>query len=574
MTTRIADVIVPEVFNPYVVQRTMELSALVQSGIILNSVEFNRLASQAAKTVIMPFWSDLTGEDEVLTDQSALTPGKITAGQDEAVILRRGRAWGANDLAANLAGDDPMRAIGDLVAAYWARRLQANLLSTLAGVFGSASMAGNLHDISSETGDKAVISADTFVDAVQKLGDAKEALSGILMHSATEAKLAKDNLIQTVRPADGSPEVRTYMGKRVIVDDGCPVNAGVYTTYIFGPGAIARAGPSLVRGNTGGMSKTQAQEVYRVAIFNSIVEVIGQTPMVRLNRLPDADSAEVVVKVESLNPGGSIKARPARRMIEEAEASGELKPGGTIVEASSGNQGISLAMIGAVKGYRVVVFMPESMSVERRKVLEAYGAEVRLTPLGKDIKETLEICVEASKEFAASTPGAYRARQFENPENCCAHEYCTAREIFEQTGGRLDAFVASIGTGGTVTGIGRLLKTALENVLVVAAEPDKASLFMDIPFGFHVQEGIGDGILPEILDKSVVDRAILVSDFEAVSTARRLAREEGIFCGISSGTNVFAALRIAKELGPGKRVVTIIPDGGEKYLSTALFERR
>jgi cysteine synthase A len=218
--------------------------------------------------------------------------------------------------------------------------------------------------------------------------------------------------------------------------------------------------------------------------------------------------------------------------------------------------------------------MPESMSVERRKVLEAYGAEVRLTPLGKDIKETLEICVQASKDFAESTPGAYRARQFENPENCCAHEYCTAREIFEQTGGKLDAFVASIGTGGTVTGIGRLLKAALGNVLVVAAEPDQASLLMDIPVGFHVQEGIGDGIVPEILDKSVIDRAILVSDFEAVSTARRLAREEGIFCGISSGTNVFAALKVAKELGPGKRVVTIIPDGGEKYLSTALFAHR
>lgn len=252
MTTKIQHVIVPEVFNPYVVQRTMELSALVQSGIIENTAEFDRLASQAAKTVNMPFWNDLTGEDEVLTDQGALTPGQITSGQDEAVILRRGRAWGANDLAANLAGDDPMKVIGDLVAAYWARRLQSILLSTLAGVFAAASMAGNLHDISGQTGDAAVISASTFVDAVQKLGDAKEALSGILMHSATEAKLAKDNLIQTVRPADGSPEVRTYMGKRVIVDDGCPAAAGVYTTYIFGPGAIA-----LGNGNPVGFVPTE-----------------------------------------------------------------------------------------------------------------------------------------------------------------------------------------------------------------------------------------------------------------------------------------------------------------------------
>ncbi len=308
-----------------------------------------------------------------------------------------------------------------------------------------------------------------------------------------------------------------------------------------------------------------------MAIHSSILEVIGNTPMVRLNRLPGPDSAEVLVKVESLNPSGSIKARPALRMIQEAEASGELRPGGTIVEASSGNQGIALAMIGAVKGYRVVVFMPESMSVERRKVLEAYGAEVRLTPLGKDIKETLEICVKASIDFAESTPGAYRARQFENPNNCSAHECTTAKEILEQTGGRLDAFVAGIGTGGTVTGTGRCLKEALGNVLVVAAEPDKASLLMDIPVGFHVQEGIGDGILPDILDKSVIDRAILVTDSEAVQTARRMARDEGIFCGISSGTNVFAALKVAKELGPGKRVVTVLPDGGEKYLSTALF---
>lgn len=244
--TLISDVIVPEVFNPYVIQRTMELSALVQSGIVQNSAEFDRLASQAAKTVNMPFWNDLIGDDEVLSDSAALTPGKIAAGQDEAAILRRGRAWGANDLAANLAGDDPMRAIGDLVAAYWARRMQATLLSTLAGVFAAATMAGNLHDISAAVGEAAVISASTFVDAVQKLGDAKEALSGVLMHSATEAKLAKDNLIQTVRPADGSPEVRTYMGKRVIVDDSCPAAAGVYTTYIFGPGAIALGNGSPV----------------------------------------------------------------------------------------------------------------------------------------------------------------------------------------------------------------------------------------------------------------------------------------------------------------------------------------
>jgi len=241
MTTRIADVIVPEVFNPYVIQRTMELSAIFQSGIAQRTQEFDRLASQAAKTVNMPFWGDLTGDDEVLSDTGALTPGKIQAGQDEAVILRRGRAWGANDLAANLAGDDPMRAIADLVAAYWARRYQAALISTLQGVFASPSMAELVHDISGQTGDAAVISAKTTVDAAQKLGDAKSQLTAIVMHSATEAALAKQDLIEYVKPSTGSIEVPTFLGKRVIVDDGVPFDSatGTYTTYLFGPGAIA-----------------------------------------------------------------------------------------------------------------------------------------------------------------------------------------------------------------------------------------------------------------------------------------------------------------------------------------------
>ncbi len=306
-------------------------------------------------------------------------------------------------------------------------------------------------------------------------------------------------------------------------------------------------------------------------IFDNVLQAVGHTPMVRLRRLPSKGSAEILVKIESLNPGGSIKARPALRMIEEAERAGKLRPGSIIVEASSGNQGIALAMIGAVKGYRVVVFMPESMSLERRKVLKAYGAEVMLTPLGRDIKETLEMCVEASKAFAESTDGAFRACQFENQNNCCAHRDTTAREIIEQTGGKLDVFIAGIGTGGTITGIGRALKASVPGITIVAAEPDKASLMFDLPFGFHAQEGIGDGILPDILDKGVVDRAILVSDAAALSVARRLAREEGIFCGVSSGTNVYAALELAKEIGEGKRIVTVIPDGGEKYLSTALF---
>lgn len=242
MTTRIADVIVPEVFNPYVTQRTMELSALVQSGIIQNTPEFDTLASAAARTANMPFWNDLTGADELLDDQNPLTPGRIQASQDEAVILRRGRAWGANDLAGNLAGDDPMRAIGDLVAAYWARRLQAILLAKLAGVFGSATMAGNVHDITQAVAPATPnFTASTFVDAVQRLGDAKEQLTGILIHSATEASLAKQDLIATAKGSDGKTEVKTFMGKTVIVDDGCPVDAvnANYTSYVFGPSALA-----------------------------------------------------------------------------------------------------------------------------------------------------------------------------------------------------------------------------------------------------------------------------------------------------------------------------------------------
>lgn len=241
MTVKISDVIVPEVFNPYVVQRTMELSAIFESGIAQRTQEFDRLASAAARTVQMPFWGDLSGDDEVLDDNNALTPGKIQAEKDEAVILRRGRAWGANDLAANLAGDDPMRVIGDLVAAYWARRYQAALVATLEGVFASPSMESNVHDISGATGDAAIISAKTTVDAAQKLGDAKTELTAIIMHSATEAELAKQDLIEYIRPSTGQIDVPTFLGKRVIVDDGVPYDpaTGTYTTYLFGPGAVA-----------------------------------------------------------------------------------------------------------------------------------------------------------------------------------------------------------------------------------------------------------------------------------------------------------------------------------------------
>lgn len=249
--TKIADVIVPEIFNPYVIQRTMELSDVFQSGIVQRTEEFDRIASSSAETVQMPYWNDLTGADEVLSDQAPLAPDKITTGKDVAVILRRGRAWGANDLAANLAGDDPMRAIADLVAAYWARRYQATLLSTLDGIFAAASMSGLVHDITAKSGAEAKITALSTVDAAQLLGDAKGNLTAMVMHSATEAALAKQSLIvyQPANPAMSgqTDRVPTFLGKRVIVDDGCPIAGGTkYTTYLFGPGAVAYGAGSPV----------------------------------------------------------------------------------------------------------------------------------------------------------------------------------------------------------------------------------------------------------------------------------------------------------------------------------------
>jgi hypothetical protein len=235
--TRIQDVIVPEVFNPYVIQRTAELSALSQAGIISNNPELDKLAAAGGRLINMPFWDDLTGDDEVLTDDGALTPGKITSGQDVAALYMRGKAWSVNDLAKALSGDDPMAAIGDLVAAYWARRRQVLLFSMLKGVFAAESMAGNLHDISAVSG-KDTISAATFLDATQKMGDAKEKLTAVGMHSAVVTYLAKQDLIETIPDSEGKSTIKVFLGKRVIEDDGCPVADGVYTSYLFGEGAI------------------------------------------------------------------------------------------------------------------------------------------------------------------------------------------------------------------------------------------------------------------------------------------------------------------------------------------------
>ena len=239
-TTKISDIIVPEVFNPYVTQKTMEVSALYNSGIVSNSPELDALASSGGKILNMPYFNDLTGDDEVLSDSGALTPEKITAGQDQAVLLMRGKAWSVNDLAKALSGADPMAAVGDLVAGYWARQMQKTLIAILNGVFASTTMAGNVHDISTATGDAAIISGNTFIDATQKLGDAKESLTAVAMHSATVAELAKKDLIETIRDSQGNVVLKSYMGKTVIEDDGCPVDTtnGIYTSYLFGQGAV------------------------------------------------------------------------------------------------------------------------------------------------------------------------------------------------------------------------------------------------------------------------------------------------------------------------------------------------
>lgn len=235
--TKISDVIVPEVFNPYVVQRTMELSALYNSGIISNNPELDRLASSGGTTINMPYWEDLNGDDEVLSDDGALTPAKITAGQDIAVLLMRGKAWSANDLAKALSGDDPMAAIGDLVAEYWARRMQATAIKLLDGTFAASNMTNKVLDISSLEDDKAKINGENFLDALQLMGDAKDKLTGVIMHSATETQLRKNNLIQTELDSNNKP-ISLFMEKRVIIDDSCPTSAGEYTTYLFGEGAI------------------------------------------------------------------------------------------------------------------------------------------------------------------------------------------------------------------------------------------------------------------------------------------------------------------------------------------------
>ena len=306
-------------------------------------------------------------------------------------------------------------------------------------------------------------------------------------------------------------------------------------------------------------------------ICQNILEAVGNTPIVRLNRMPEKDSAEILVKVESLNVGGSIKTRTALNMIEQAEKEGLIDQNSIIVEPTSGNQGIGLALIGAVKGYRTIIIMPDSVSEERRKLVRHYGAEVKLIHDTGDIGKCMEECLNAALSMKKSNPNVFVPQQFENPNNTLAHKKHTALEIMEQAARPIHGFCSGIGTGGTLTGIGEVLKAQYPDIQIWAVEPENAAILAGGTIGTHLQMGIGDGIIPDILNREIYDNIYVVTDQEAIETARRLAREEGLVCGISSGTNVAAALKLAKKLGPGKTVVTVLPDTAERYYSTQLF---
>ena len=307
-------------------------------------------------------------------------------------------------------------------------------------------------------------------------------------------------------------------------------------------------------------------------IYNNILEAMGHTPMVRLNKLPEPGSADILVKVEALNVGGSIKSRTALNMIEEAERSGLLTPDSVIVEPTSGNQGIGLALVGAIKGYRTVIVMPDSVSVERRKLVHHYGAEVRLVHDDGDIGKCIEECLQTALRMRDDNPKVFIPQQFSNPDNKYAHIRFTAQEILSQVGGPIHGFCSGIGTGGTISGIGEVLKEQNPDMEIWAVEPENAAILAGGSIGTHIQMGIGDGIIPEILNQQIYSDICVITDDEALETARRLTKEEGLMVGISSGTNVAAALRLAKKLGPGKTVVTVLPDTAERYFSTPLFE--
>ena len=301
------------------------------------------------------------------------------------------------------------------------------------------------------------------------------------------------------------------------------------------------------------------------------MDAIGNTPIIRLQRMTGPEDAEILVKFEGLNVGGSIKTRTALNMILDAEKKGLIHPDTVIVEPTSGNQGIGLALVGAVKGLKVKIIMPDSVSMERRLLVEQYGAEVILVHDDGNIGLCIEQCLELALRMRAEDPNVFVPQQFENPANPQIQRNATAAEILQQVDGPIDGFCSGIGTGGTITGIGERLKEENPHMTIWAVEPENAAILSGGSIGTHVQMGIGDGIIPAILNQSIIDEVCIIKDEEALQTAKELAAREGILCGISSGTNVAAALRMAKRLGKGKRVVTVLPDTAERYFSTPLF---
>lgn len=307
-------------------------------------------------------------------------------------------------------------------------------------------------------------------------------------------------------------------------------------------------------------------------IYDNVLDAIGRTPMIRLNSMTDEDSAEILVKYEGLNVGGSIKTRTAYNMITCAEKHGLINKDTIIVEPTSGNQGIGLALVGAVRGYRTIIIMPDSVSEERRKLVNHYGAEVILVHDAGDIGACIDECLQRALQMEKDNPNVYVPQQFSNPANNAVHKYHTALEILEQVGGPIHGFCSGVGTGGTISGIGETLKATNPDIEIWAVEPENAAILAGGNIGTHLQMGIGDGLIPENLNREIYSDICIITDEEAIQTAKDLARKEGLMCGISSGTNVAAAKKLAKKLGAGKTVVTVLPDTAERYFSTPLFE--
>lgn len=307
-------------------------------------------------------------------------------------------------------------------------------------------------------------------------------------------------------------------------------------------------------------------------IFENILEAMGNTPLIRLNHMAEKGSAQILVKFEGLNVGGSIKTRTAYNMIREAEKQGLIKEDTIIVEPTSGNQGIGLALVGAVRGYQTRIIMPDSVSEERRKLVQHYGAEVVLIHDAGNIGACIEECLQTALRMAKEEPRVFVPQQFENPANPAIHRSQTGLEILTQVDGPIHGFCSGIGTGGTITGIGEVLKEKNADMEIWAVEPEHAAILSGGSIGTHVQMGIGDGVIPEILNQQIYNAVCIITDEEAIQTSKELASKEGIMCGISSGTNVAAAIKLARKLGAGKTVVTVLPDTAERYFSTPLFE--